>query len=252
MCFFFKPAASPEELVSAVLSWLGHPLKLALLPIIPLALSNVFWIKAPNALGTLLWDWRNNFNYTFIFMFGYVITSADEAGMRNILKRGQWLYLILGLLLGVFYSITWLILPEELHPIFTFVAIIWSAAAEWNLVIGVYVLMRQLVTRQIPHISLLSQVAMPFYLTHQQILVALLSLSLLTPVLNSFPIMLILATIITTIISLLITKLNPLRYWFGLTPAKGSLLPGTTLGGFLPLSFLTIAVVLVYTIQFYA
>ena len=164
-----------------------------------------------------------------------------------VLKEGRWLCLGLGLILGISFSIFWILIPAEFDPIL--IRCVWSAAAEWNITLGIYILMRKLVTRQLPHASLLSQVAMPFYLTHRQILMALLMVSQSVPVLKSFPIILTLTTVITTFISLLITKSNPLRYWFGLSTSKGSVIPGSSFGGFLPLIVLTITVVLVYTIK---
>ena len=43
--------------------------------------------------------------------------------------------------------------------------------SEWLFIIGVYGVTRQLVTRPPPGLARLSELAMPFYLTHQQILV---------------------------------------------------------------------------------
>merc|ERR1719206_1160896 len=76
------------------------------------------------------------------------------------------------------------------------------------------------------------------------------SVSLGTPVLQSFPIVLIIATIATSALSFLIVKLGPLRYWFGLPPPKDSLLPGKVIRGFLPLAILLVAVIIVYLLQF--
>ena len=41
-------------------------------------------------------DWCNNIKFIFIFMFGYGITLADENGIKEVLKRGRWYYLIIG------------------------------------------------------------------------------------------------------------------------------------------------------------
>ena len=43
--------------------------------------------------------------------------------------------------------------------------------SEWLFILGVYGVTRQLVTRPPPGLARLSELAMPFYLTHQQILV---------------------------------------------------------------------------------
>ena len=43
--------------------------------------------------------------------------------------------------------------------------------SEWLFIIGVYGVTRQLVTAPLPGLARLSELAMPFYLTHQQLLV---------------------------------------------------------------------------------
>merc|ERR1719295_1271781 len=102
-------------------------------------------------------------------------------------------------------------------------------------------------TSQYRHLPLLNQVAMPFYLTHQQVLVAILSGALGVPYLSTFPSTLLLATIATFLLSLLITKLGPIRYMFGLPPPKDSWMPGSACRGFLPCIFLAITTVLLFS-----
>ena len=255
MCFFFKPAASPQDLVTAVLWWLGHPLKLTMFPALALMVPEVLvrpWI--PNMLGSIVLDWANNFNYTFIFLFGYAITAADQSGMKEVLRRGRWLYIGIGLVLGISFSFSWYLdtlIPANLSTLLAMVKLIWKVAAEWTLVLGISSVVRELVTVQPRHLPLLSQMAMPFYLTHQQVLVAILSVSLGVPVLGSFPIILLLATLAVFILSFIITKLNPLRYWFGLTPAKGSFIPGSKLRGFIPTIVLVVLLVIVTCLQIF-
>ena len=253
MCFFFRPAATPEELVTAVLWWLGHPVKLAFCPILAFVLPELVRPFIPNQLGTLVIDWPNNFNYIFIFLLGYAITAADQSGIKEVLKKGRWFYLGLGLIFCIPFSFSWyletMISSDTVRTAFWLGTGVWRAAGEWTLVLGIYSVTREFVTVQYRHLPLLSQIAMPFYLTHQQVLVALLSASLGVPVLGSFPIMLLLATLVTATISFAIMKLGLLRYWFGLSPPKQSLLPETVLGEFLPLTVLLVVVVLVTSIQ---
>jgi len=204
-------------------------------------------------LGTLIVDWANNFNYSFIFLFGYIITAADQSGMKDVLKMGRWLYLVLGLVLCIPYCFLWNLdplIPDSYKIPYRMAKGIWRAAGEWTFVLGSYAVIRELVTSQYSHLGLLSQMAMPFYLTHQQVLVAILSGALWVPVLGSYPVVLLLATLAAIILSFTITKLSPLRYWFGLSPPKDSLLPGKWLGGFLPLILLLVSVVMVSCIQF--
>ena len=84
---------------------------------------------------------------------------------------------------------------------------------------------RNAFTSQYRHLPLLNQIAMPFYLTHQQVvmlpfvllhllfqvLVAVLSGALWVPYLSTFPSTLLLATIATFTVSFIITKLGPIR-----------------------------------------
>ena len=239
--------------MTGVLWWLGSPVKLLFCPIIALALPEIVRPFTPNMLSTLVIDWANNFNYTFIFLFGYAITAADQAGMKEVIKKGRWFYLAFGLLVTVPYSFHWRIdsdIPEKYEALYWIAMGVLRAAGEWGMVLGITSVTRDLVTMQYRHLPLLSQIAMPFYLTHQQVLVTVLSLSLGTPVLQSFPIVLIIATIATAALSFLIVKLGPLRYWFGLPPPKNSLLPGKVIRGFLPLALLLVAVIIVYLLQF--
>ena len=47
-------------------------------------------------LGNPFWDWPNNINYTFIFVFGFGIAAAEEHGLKDVLHRGRWFYLVAG------------------------------------------------------------------------------------------------------------------------------------------------------------
>ena len=109
---------------------------------------------------------------------------------------------------------------------------------------------REQVTETPPWLPVLSELAMPFYLTHQQLLVPLAAAASWVPYLSqfyrdnnrdlshnsgTFPIVLLLATLATAAVSWIIVKSGPVRYFFGLPTKKQSKLPGTTLRGFLPL-----------------
>ena len=85
---------------------------------------------------------------------------------------------------------------------------------------------------------------MPFYLIHLQVIVAYMAGALWEPYLRSLPISVIIVTLISTIISFLITKSGPLRYFFGLAPPKDSFLPGKTLRGFVPTLIMTALVIM--------
>jgi len=252
-CFFFRLARNHAELVASVMWWLGSPVRLLLCPVMAIALPEIVRPFTPNYLSTLVLDWSNNFNYCFIFLFGYAITAADQAGMKEVKRKGRWFYLAFGLLIAIPFTFDWKLdseIPKEYDVLYKICKGILGASGEWGMVLGLTSVTRELVTTQYRYLPVLSQLAMPFYLTHQQVLVTVLSLSLSTPVLGSFPIVLILTTITTTTLSFIIVKLGPLRYWFGLPPTKGSAMPGTTLRGFLPLTVLSVAVIIVQSLQF--
>ena len=76
---------------------------------------------------------------------------------------------------------------------------------------------------------------MPFYLTQQQVLVPLAAGASWVPYLRTFPLVLLISTLATLAVSWGITKVGPLRYFFGLPAKQESSLPGKLFGGFLPL-----------------
>ena len=62
---------------------------------------------------------------------------------------------------------------------------------------------------------------------------------------GSFPVVLLLSTLATLAVSWLVTVSGPLRYMFGLATPPGALLPGSSLGGFLPLAVMSCLFILV-------
>ena len=242
--FFLRPAASPEELVAAARWWLGGLARLGLVPALWIALPEMARHWLPAQLGNPALDIANNFNYIFIFLFGYAITAADEHGLKEVVARGRWLYLVLGIIFSGVKSTSWIVEDDLTTGKAPFGVCMGLARAlgEWLLVLGVYGVARHTFTRPYRLLPLLSQVAMPFYLTHQQVLVAILSGAMWIPVLGSFPVVLLLATLATALLSFTITKLGPVRYLFGLPPPKGSGIPGKFCSGLLPLSLLAVAV----------
>ena len=57
---------------------------------------------------------------------------------------------------------------------------------EWLFIIGVYGVTRELVTTSHPMVPVLSELSMPFYLTHQQILVSIASVASWVPYLSKY------------------------------------------------------------------
>ena len=58
--------------------------------------------------------------------------------------------------------------------------------SEWLFIIGVYGVLRELVTAPLPGLNKLSELAMPFYLTHTQIIVAIQTASSWVPYLSKW------------------------------------------------------------------
>ena len=114
----------------------------------------------------------------------------------------------------------------------------------WLFLIGSVALAREKFTTSSDRLKMLRELAMPFYLIHQQVLLAYLAGALWVPYLRSLPVTVIIVTLLTTLLSFLIaTKSGPLRYFFGLAPPKGSFLPGKLLRGFVPALVMTALVV---------
>ena len=63
--------------------------------------------------------------------------------------------------------------------------------------------------------------------------------ALWVPYLQSFPLMLIITTIVSIALSYLVSKCGPLRYFIGVPPPRDSSLPGKRLGGFVPVLLLS-------------
>ena len=61
----------------------------------------------------------------------------------------------------------------------------------------------------------------------------------MTSLLGSLPVVLFLSTLATLAVSWLVTMSGPLRYLFGLATPPGALLPGSSLGGLLPLTVMS-------------
>ena len=110
-------------------------------------------------------------------------------------------------------------------------------------IIGSVAIAREKFTTSSDRLKKLRELAMPFYLIHLQVMVVYMAGALRVPYLRSLPISIIIVTLLTTITSFLITKMGPLRYFFGLAPPKDSALPGKTLRGFVPTLIMTALVI---------
>ena len=203
---------------------------------------------------SFLLDWCNNIHFISVYFLGYAITSGDSSVFADILKKCRWWYLIIGTFFClIIYVAVVLLGPSMLfvnfYPEMTahIVTCILRGAGEWMFILGLYAVSRSIFTRNFRILKTLREMAMPFYLLHQQVLIALVSGTLWIPYLGSFIVTIISSTIFTCALAFLIAKSpGPVRYFFGL-PSNHWLIPGETLNGFVPL--IVLCVLLLYKQQ---
>ena len=240
MCVFFLPSSNPGEFSKAIQTMFLGSFKLMLVPGAFLAFIEILLRWTPSVFASLILDWCNNVHFMFVYFMGYAIMAEDDHGIAKIMKKYRWMYLIIGtVLLQIYVAISlgaeqWF---EGFYPHITpyILKCIFRGFGEWTFIIGLYSVNRHMCTRNYAIIRTLREMAMPFYLLHQQVLVVLVSGTLWVSYLGSFPATIILSTICTLIVSFLVVKSpDPVRYFFGL-PSKHSIIPGEKLSGFLPL-----------------
>jgi len=234
--FFGYLTPNNESFIKAVNFWLGHPLKLFFVPSIWIGIVEVSlrWIFPDGNLWFFGWatDICNDIKFIFIFVIGFGITAADELGMKEVIRKGRWFNFIIGTIVLIVYGGNFLVGP------YIWLFYFLRGFAEWLFIIGTYGVCREVFTTTYSWIPVFSEIAMPFYLTHQQVLIPIAAASSWVPYLRSLPIVLILATLGTLLVSWLITKAGPIRYFFGLSTSPDSLIPGKKMNGFLPLTIL--------------
>ena len=160
--------------------------------------------KFPTSFN-IIFDLCNDIKFIFIFVIGYGITAADEHGMKEVIRKGRWYYLasgkfcryakkcrshlhflnaFSGTVLVALYSARFLVDGE--YPWVVWIFYILRGFSEWLFIIGVYGVLRELVTAPLPGLAKLSELAMPFYLTHTQIIVAIQTASSWVPYLSKW------------------------------------------------------------------
>jgi hypothetical protein len=244
--FLWKTSTTPQEFVAAVEWFLGGAFKLCILPSILIGLLEIInFFNLPINGGPFPF-----FTYMVIFVFGYAITASEDTILKGLMEKYRWIYFMIGLMfcnLFSFLGIYLQVATPKRNWLFLF-GIAYSLCRGlglWMFILGSLGLARKNIITNYSWIAPLREIAMPFYVTHQQVLVALLSGALWVPYLRTFPIIILLATILTMIVSFLITKAGPLRYFFGLKDSS-DFLPGKPLRGFIPTLILS-GMVLVLT-----
>ena len=162
--------------------------------------------KFPTSFN-LIFDICNDINFILVFLLGYGLAAADDHGLKEVIKNGRWYNLVAGICTirenslntnlqifpGILVLIAYPFFYENIKPYPVFhnetIAVRISARmaagfGEWLFIIGVYGLTRELVTTAHPMVPVLSELSMPFYLTHQQILVSIASVASWVPYLS--------------------------------------------------------------------
>lgn len=244
---FGRRASTPIELVAATSWWLLGPIKLAILPGLALGVVDMA-LRQTDVVGLMWLDLANHFRFAFVYIFGFVLTAADEHGFKDLLNKYKWTYFVLGAILLLISASMAGVAPHYYESIsFILVrSILCRGWGEWLFMIGLYSVCRSIFKKNYSWLTPLRKIVMPFYLTHQQILVAILSGTLWVEYLGSFPVTLALTTIATLCVSFAITCSGPVAYFFGAPTSRSCFLPGKTLNGMLPTIMLGIILVLLY------
>ena len=250
----FQRATNTMEFSNAIKKLLMGSVKLACLPGGLLALIELLlrWAFPDGKFHafSFLFDWCNNIHFCLIYFLGYAITCGDSLGFADILRKCRWWYLIIGVFcliiyvaMAVFGPYWWFV---NFYPQITSYVLkcIFRGPGEWMFMLGIYAVSRNTFTKNFKILKTLREMAMPFYLLHQQVLVALVSATFWYPYLRSFIVTIIGSTIYTFALAFLVTRLpGPIRYFFGL-PSNHWLIPGGRLSGFIPLIILCILLII--------
>jgi len=198
-----------------------------------------------------------NINYILIFLLGYLLAAIDD--INKVMDKKWWIFLIPGLvftLANALMSTVTLLYEIPNSTLFLIGRGFFHGSGQWLLILGICSLARTIITRPRAWLSTLSTISLPFYLLHQQVLVIIMALTLWVPYLGSLPSNLILATLATTALAYLVTKITALKYFFGLPTTSDSCLPGNICSGFLPLlcisALAVLSMVFPYFVQYFS
>ena len=230
-------AMSPKEFSQSINGLLMHPVKLACIPAILISITEIaLRYVLGDMRGAVPLDWANHCNYIVVYILGYAVMSEDKNGFGEMLRKCRWWYFGIGVIILSAFASVEVFGNEWFAPFYVhMLKSVLRGFGEWIFILGLYSANRSICTTSFPIIKTLREMAMPFYLTHMQILVVLASGIFWIPYLGTFLPTLIISTLITSAVSFLITKSpDPIRYLFGL-PSVTSRFPGKKLKGFVPL-----------------
>jgi hypothetical protein len=254
-CFFGKWSRTSHEFANSAAFFLNGPKKLALCPSLIIAVIEMT-LRAYFPQGRMWFfgaftDVANTLHYGFVYFIGFALAAIEDRGVEASMTKFGWIYLIIGIIETFVYISTFAIV--EIEPVKSAVAAfpwlftrvfrgLFRGFGEWMILIGVIGVSQRHIHRYPTILKTLVQMAMPFYVTHEQVM-AMIGVGILrVPILHNFPFLLLFSTLGTSALSYLIVKSGPLRYFFGLPTSKGSILPGKALRGLIPGIFLAIVV----------
>ena len=243
--FLLQPSKSPEEFKLAVSKLLGGPYKLALVPAILLALFEVLHNLTPYLtivrlkFFAVFFQFTTTFSYLLIFVLGYATAAADPL-IRQTNKVWAWSCFVSGMVLCTLFGVVAVLdtNPIQYGTDMGVLGGLTRGSGQWLFIIGAVSLAREKYSEPRDWHRTLREMALPFYLVHQWVINPVTSGALWVPYLRSFPVVLVITTVPTVALAYLITKSGSLRYFFGLPPPKGSILPGKRLRGFVPVLIL--------------
>lgn len=252
LCFFFIRTPTPEAFQNAAAFFLGGPIRLALVPSIVLAIIEVslrqFFPDGQYWFFSVFLDLCNSLHFGFLLVVGFAMIAADGHGIKNSMERFAIVYFIIGnIILGIYVAASLDYFNVALNIKWTITVLLKGIArgfGEWIFMLGLISVLRKYIKVYPSWLSRLVEIAMPFYVMHQQILIPIAVGTLRHRVLHHFPFLLLFSTIASLLVSFAITKSGPFRYFFGLPTKPDSIIPGTRAKGLIPGILLTIIIII--------
>lgn len=209
-----RTLSEPSTLAARLLAWIGRRGVGAVVcgPALTLTCIELglrpFFPDGRYTLYSIAIDWANNLHFCFVYLAGFALTLADDHIHRGLAPWRGALLVVGALGMGVYALIPSSSIAGHLlrTPARGF--------GEWSFILGIAWCARGWVQNARRWIAALSELAMPFYLLHQQVLVCIFSL---TPVRSPVPLFL-LTTAATLVLSWLVARVPGLRCAFGLKP----------------------------------
>ena len=173
------PVMNSKKFFDTTKNLIMDPIRLLVIPGMFLFLCEFllrwkFPSKFPLSAFSFFLDWCNNIHFMGVYFLGYLIASGDSNGFSDILNKWRWWYVLSGFLLLQAYVVVYIKGDYWFSWItkYTFNCFL-RGFGEWMFIIGVYAVNRNIFTMNYNIIKTLREMAMPFYLLHQQVLVVL-------------------------------------------------------------------------------